>query len=145
MINISDFVKRRPIVIYFVLAYAIAWSGILVVAGLKGFRATSFQLPDIMLMFAAMLVGPSLAGITLTAVVAGKKGLRSLGSRLGHWRVGMQWYAVVLLFPAFSLAVLMTLTVLLSPVFAPTFTGLGLMAGFLRRLVGRVLPCLSYR
>ena len=134
MENISGFIKRHSLVTYFVLAYVIAWGGILAVVGMKGFRADKLQLPDIMLMFSAMLIGPSLAGIALTAVVDGKTGLRSLFSRMGHWRVGLRWYAMVLLFPALIIAVLMTLTALVSPVFAPSFTAIGIVIGLVADL-----------
>lgn len=127
--NISGFIKRHPVVAYFVLAYALAWGVILVVAGSKGFRADRFQLPDVMLMFLAMIIGPSLAGVTLTAVVDGKKGLQALFARMGHWRVGLRWYAVALLFPVLIIAVLMVLSAVVSPVFAPGFTGIGLIVG----------------
>jgi hypothetical protein len=60
MANSSGLIRRHPVVTYFVLVYAIAWSGILAVASLKAFRADRFQLSDIILMFAAMLVGSSL-------------------------------------------------------------------------------------
>jgi uncharacterized protein len=129
MKNISNFVKCHQLLSFFVLAYAIAWSVILGVAGSKGYRADRLQLPDIMLIFSGMLIGPSLAGIILTAVVDGKTGLRSLFSRMGQWRVGVRWYAVVLLFPVLIMAILMILTALVSPVFAPSFTVMGIVIG----------------
>ena len=85
---ISNHIKRYPVLSFFLLAYSIAWSVILVVAGSKGFHANRLQITDIMLMFTAMLLGPSLAGLILTAVVKGKSGLRTLASQMVHWRVG---------------------------------------------------------
>lgn len=129
MKNVSNLIKRHQLLIFFVFAYAIAWSVILVVAGSKGFRADRLQLTDIMLMFVAMLLGPSLAGIILTVVTEGKNGLRSLFSRMSHWKVSLRWYAVVLLFPVLIMAVLMILTAFVSPVFAPSFTAMGIVIG----------------
>src|SRR5215470_11387485 len=97
--NIKSFIQRHPIAAYLTLAYGISWSAILVVAALKGFQADAIELQDGILMFLAMLVGPSLAGITLTAVLERRNGLRSLVSRMGHWRVDGRWYAVLLVFP----------------------------------------------
>jgi membrane protease YdiL (CAAX protease family) len=129
MKNISNFIKRHQLLSFFMLAYAVAWGVILVVAGSKGFRADRFQLPDIMLMFSAMLIGPSLAGLILTAAVDGRNGLRSLFSRMSHWRVGLRWYAAVLLFPLLIISVLMILTALVSPMFAPSFAVIGIVIG----------------
>ena len=151
MKTITHLSKRYSVLSFFLLAYGIAWSVILGVAGSKGFRAESLQLTDIMLMFAAMLLGPSLAGIILTAVVEGKNGLRALFSRIVHWNVGLRWYAVVLLFPVLILAVLITLAALVSPVFAPSFSMIGivigLVAGFFEEIgwTGFALPRLQLK
>jgi membrane protease YdiL (CAAX protease family) len=128
-VNIKSFIQRHSIATYFVLAYGISWSCILVVAALKGFRPDAIELQDGILMFLAMLLGPSLAGITITAVLEGRSGLRSLVSRMGRWRVDLRWYAVLLVFPVFILTTLLTLTALVSPVFAPHVTVVGMVIG----------------
>jgi membrane protease YdiL (CAAX protease family) len=133
-VNIKSFIQRHSIATYFVLAYGISWSCILVVAALKGFRPDAIELQDGILMFLAMLVGPSLAGITMTAVLEGRSGLRSLVSRMGRWRVDLRWYAVLLVFPVLILTTLLTLTALVSPVFAPHFTAVGMVVGLLAGL-----------
>jgi len=43
-----------------------------------------------------MLIGPPVAGIVLTAVVAGRRGLRDFRGRLVKWRVTVGWYAIAL-------------------------------------------------
>jgi membrane protease YdiL (CAAX protease family) len=45
----------------------------------------------------AMLAGPSVTGILLTALVSGRTGLREFRARLLKWHVGANWYAVALL------------------------------------------------
>ena len=66
-----------------------------------------------------MLVGPSVAGILMTALVHGRAGFRELLSRLLTWRVGPRWYAVALLAgPLLGAATLFALS-LTSPVFLP--------------------------
>jgi hypothetical protein len=70
---------------------------ILVAVGLGpgGFAATPqhFQ-QDVPYAVPAMILGPGLAGILLTAFLHGRAGLREFRSRLLKWRVGAQWYAV---------------------------------------------------
>jgi membrane protease YdiL (CAAX protease family) len=41
-----------------------------------------------------------LGGVFVTAIADGRLGLKTLFSRIVHWRVGIQWYAVALLTPA---------------------------------------------
>lgn len=128
--NIRQAIQRHPIVIYFGLAYAISWGGILLLVGQKVFQGTALQASDIVLIFLAMCAGPSVTGITMTAVVDGKAGLQSLLSRMGRWRVGLRWYGVALLTaPVLILGVLLTLSILVSPVFAPGFSAIGMVVG----------------
>jgi uncharacterized protein len=50
--------------------------------------------------------GPALAALLAAALTGGRPAVRDLGARLGRWRVGWRWYAVVLAGPpAVSLAV----------------------------------------
>ncbi|HZI73319.1 MAG TPA: hypothetical protein VFD73_04725, partial [Gemmatimonadales bacterium] len=102
---------------------------------LPGFASTNWEndsgfLPAVM----AMLAGPSVAGLLLTALLDGRPGLRAVLSCLLRWRVGAEWYAVALL-PAPLLA---TGTLALQSIGAPIYTApdkpavllSGLMAGF---------------
>ena len=72
----KTFARRHPIAAYFVMAYAIAWIGSIAAVAPRLVRGEAVQLADGMLMFAAMLAGPSIAGITMTALVDGRAGLR---------------------------------------------------------------------
>jgi uncharacterized protein len=116
----GPFVRRHPVLTYFILTFAISWGGVLIVVGPGGFPGTpeTFQrlLPAVVL---AMLAGPPLAGILLAGLVHGRAGLRDYRARLLRWRVGIRWYAVALL--AAPLLMLMVLGVLslFSPVFLP--------------------------
>jgi CAAX protease family protein len=84
--TITTFVKRHPLVAFFVLAYALTWPLIplVSVSPLWGFPA---------------LFGPALAALIVAAITDGRAGLRDLLSRLIRWRVGGRWYAVALGLP----------------------------------------------
>jgi membrane protease YdiL (CAAX protease family) len=120
MNTFKAFINRHAVLIYFALAFAISWGGVLVAVGPGGIPATpeqtDMQAPFIYL---AMLAGPSLAAILLTGLVHGRAGYRELLARLLTWRVGARWYAIALL--ATPLLALVTLLALLptSPAFLP--------------------------
>lgn len=111
MMPIIDFIKRRPLLTFCVLVFAISWGGMLVVLAPVLFTTTG-ELSEQGLFFAylAMLAGPAIAGILLTGIVDGRAGLRDLAARLLKWRVGGRWYAAALLIaPVVILAVLLVL------------------------------------
>ncbi len=88
----SRFVKRHQLVVFFVLAYALTWPVIPLVA-----VSPLLGLPG--------LFGPALAAIVVTVVADGKPGLKDLLGRVVRWRVGVLWYVIVL-----GLPVLLALT-----------------------------------
>jgi len=71
------------------------------------------------LVYVAMLIGPSWAGIFLTGLFDGRIGLRELLSRLTKWRVGARWYAVALLTAPLMIATILLGLSLLSSEFQP--------------------------
>lgn len=138
ILNIKSFVARHSLVSYFVIAYGITWGGILIFLTSRGFQLTSLQVQDASIMFViiflAMLLGPSTSGLVLTAVLDGHNGLRGIWLRLKHWQVGLPWYAISLLtVPVLTLVIFSVLSVLVSPVYAPSFRIVlgvaGLLAG----------------
>jgi uncharacterized protein len=93
MNSIRSVIKRYPLATFFVLAYAFAWSLVLLtsVSIVFGFLA---------------LFGPAAAAILVIAGVDGRTGMRALLQGLTIWRVGLRWYVVALALPALlSLAV----------------------------------------
>jgi membrane protease YdiL (CAAX protease family) len=159
--NIKDFVKRHPLLIFFVLAFALSLISLIFVVGPSVILGTKEPEEELLLfMILAMLVGPSVAGILLTGLVYGMAGFRELLSRLIRWRIGARWYAVALLTsPILATATLLALS-LTSPVFLPgIFTtddkaslllfGIagGLMVGILEELgwTGFAVPRLRLR
>jgi membrane protease YdiL (CAAX protease family) len=112
--------KRSELAVYFALAFGVAWAGVLVVAAAR----TGFPAPpttrgsDRLLVFLAMLAGPSSAALALAALGGGLSGLRDLAAQLGHWRIGARWWALVLVAPGLLALTLGSLS-LASPAFAP--------------------------
>ena len=110
-----DFIKRHPVLFYFALTFLISWGAIIILAGPAGIPATADQA---FVLGIAMLLGPSLGSILLTALVLGQVGFREFLSRLLRWRVGICWYVL-----AFLIAPLSTAAVLLAlSLFSPEFT-----------------------
>jgi uncharacterized protein len=122
-------VKRHPIVAYFVMTYLISWGGALLVAAPTVLSGHSLSQVTGLIMFPVMLLGPSISGITLTAMTSGRSGLSDLFARLGRWRVSGQWYATLLIPPTLVLTVLFGLRTLVSPVFTPHLYPLGIVYG----------------
>jgi membrane protease YdiL (CAAX protease family) len=128
--NISAFIQRRPVGVYFSLAFLLSYGGFVVVDGPKLARLEPIQPFDALLLFPVLVVGVGLLGIILTAIVDGRAGLRDLFSRMGRWRVNVGWYAAALLIPpVLILTVLSGLSALVSPSFAPGFFPLGVVFG----------------
>ncbi len=122
-------IKRHPVRSYFALAFTISWIGSLIVGGAKLLRGESLNPNDLWLMGLFMVAGPSVAGILMTYLTEGKKGLQDLLSRMTKWQVGVRWYSALLIFPFFVLLVLLTFAKLVSPEFTPTFFAIGILMG----------------
>jgi uncharacterized protein len=99
MKTIKAFIMRHSLLAYFALAFAISWGGVLIVAGGPGGISANSEASEMQVTFLypALIVGPSVAGILLTALLYGGAGLRELRSWLFKWRVGARWYAAALL------------------------------------------------
>ncbi|MCY7308534.1 MAG: hypothetical protein LH632_20850 [Rhodoferax sp.] len=114
--------RRHPLLGYFALAYGINWGGICVAIGANGFDQTVMRAVDTGPIFVSMLRGANIAGLTMTALLDGRAGLRELRSRLMPWRVGFRWYALALLtMPVLMLAVLLPFSLFADPAFAPRY------------------------
>ena len=84
---ITSFIKRHPLVTFFVLAYAFSWWPWTLSAANNPFGSPLFPL------------GPMLAALILVAVINGRAGLKALLARVVRWRVNLRWYGVALLLP----------------------------------------------
>lgn len=119
--RVKPFIQRHPVASYFVLAFAISWSGILYVVGPLGIPGESDQVAQLLpAVFLAMIAGPSIACLLLTALVDGRAGLRNLLTRQCRWRVNLRWYGIALLTtPLLLLLSLGVLATWVSPTFIP--------------------------
>lgn len=126
--NFRAFFQRHAIISYFFLAYAIAWLLCLAFWGPAPKPADQIGMGEIMGLFLSMLLGPSIAGLLLTALIEGRSGLQDLFSRVGKWRNGL-WYATLLIFPALILLTLAAMSFIISPVYVPVFAPIGLVVG----------------
>jgi len=120
-------IRNHPVASYFLLAFAISWVGILVVIRGGAIPAPAEEAHRLFVaVYLAMLAGPSIAGIAMTAITAGVAGLRDYRTRLLKWRVALIWYAVALL--TAPLALVLTLVALSSSGdFVPAFLGTGVI------------------
>ena len=75
--------RRHPLVAFFVLTYALSW----------------WVVPFGWEQFPFLATGPLLAALVVLALTEGRAGLRDLGSRMIHWRVGWTWYALAIALP----------------------------------------------
>jgi len=137
----NTFVKRQPVLIYFILTLVISWGSLLLIMGVGGILGTTTVPTERMpLLYLGMLLGPSIAGLLLTGLVYGRLGFRELLSRLRRWQVGAGWYVIAILTSPGLLAAALLLLSLFSPAFVPgiltssdmvTLLVSGLVAGIL--------------
>jgi uncharacterized protein len=102
--RVASAVRGRPLVSFFVLAYALSWWPAFTYLLLGGG-------PPI------LGCGPTLAAVAVLALTSGRPGLRSLWRSMLRWRVGLRWWAVALLAPILFSALATALNVALG---APT-------------------------
>jgi membrane protease YdiL (CAAX protease family) len=89
-------IRSRPLVTFFVLAFAITWAVWVP-------RAAGIPVGAVGQLWTW---SPAIAALLAAALTGGRAALRDLGARLVRWRVGWRWYLVVVLGPAiFSVAV----------------------------------------
>jgi membrane protease YdiL (CAAX protease family) len=121
--------RSHPVACYFGLTFFISWLGAFLVAAPHLLRGQPLPKLTGILMFPAMLVGPSLTGILLTRLIDGPVGLRDLFSRMRRLRFPARWYTAPLIPSVLVLSILLLLKTFLSPVYAPNRFWLGLAFG----------------
>lgn len=86
------FVDRNQLLVMYIIMFALAWPGLIwEVLYSQGIAST--QSPVYVSIFTGW--APGIAAVTVTAIIAGKSGVKSLLRRFLVWKVGVQWYIVV--------------------------------------------------
>ncbi|HEX2990069.1 MAG TPA: CPBP family intramembrane glutamic endopeptidase [Anaerolineales bacterium] len=98
--GVRAFIKRHSLLSMYLVMFALAWS-VMIPQALYTQGILSAPLPS----FLEILTGwaPGIAAFVVSAVVAGRAGVRDLLGRFLIWRVGVQWYLIAV----FLLALLM--------------------------------------
>ncbi|MEZ4622511.1 MAG: CPBP family intramembrane glutamic endopeptidase [Caldilineaceae bacterium] len=118
--TIQRFIKQYSVLHYFLFTFILSWGSILAITGPNGLPLTPEQSAQVgPLIYMAMLIGPTAAGLLLIAFVEGRGGLLQLWTQLGRWRVGIRWYTVALLTAPFSIASAVLLLLPFSPSYMP--------------------------
>jgi len=116
----KSFFKQHSVLIYFILTIVLTWGCMALAAYPGGFPLTDEQFETSgALVYVAMLVGPSAAGLLLTGLLDGRAGFRQLFSHLTRWRVGARWYAVALLTAPLLVITILSGLSLVSPEYQP--------------------------
>lgn len=87
----TKFIKKYPLIVFFFLAYGLTWM----------LQIPAVIFPDWpgLLTFLGVF-GPVVAAFIVAGSVAGKDGVQQLIAPIKKWRVGIQWYFIVLFGPS---------------------------------------------
>jgi CAAX protease family protein len=146
-----SYVRSHPALSYFLLTFIISWTAAFLVAAPKLFVGVPLPKLTGILMFPAMLLGPSFTGIFLTRKLDGRDGLKNLFSRMRRVGFSLRWYCALLIPPLVVLSVLFCLKRFVSQIYTPNRFWLGvsfgLLAGFLEEIgwTGFAYPKLRQR
>ena len=98
MQTLIAWMRRHPVLAYYILVFAISWGGGLLALGPGGILGTTVTPRTQLLVNVPIgILGPFIAGLLMTGLLYGRPGLRELLARLLKWRVGAGWYAFALL------------------------------------------------
>lgn len=122
--SLLGFMRSHPVASFFVLAYS---SWLWQVPTFAIFHKPIALAP--WMLFVPFLL-PTTAGFVMAWVTSGRIGMVDLARRIVRWRVGLQWYAVVLLtMPVFYLAGMVALPGGLGALQLPGWSFLGVALG----------------
>lgn len=150
--KLKPFIQRHQLAAYFCLAFGISWGGTLLIVWGQGYHRDTGTWEQGVMWYFAMITGPVLACLLLTALLQGRAGLKGLFSRLIRWRLSPRWYAISLLTnPLIVLATLSMFAILVSPVYRPICDPImfifGLGAGIFEEIgwTGFVTPRIAHK
>lgn len=125
MLAINNLLTNNQIKSYFLLTFIISWGAILCIVGPDGLPATSEEAKQAIGL--GLLLGPSFAAFTLTAVLKGKEGLRELllptdVNPYQNQNKGCSYYdyaLAILIAPLSSMITLLILSTFVSEAYTP--------------------------
>lgn len=87
---VVSFIKRHSLFIFFILACALSW-----------WMRIWYALDpvNVPLELPTLPLGPLLAALIMVALISGWAGVKTFLGRIGQWRVGRPWYALVFALP----------------------------------------------
>lgn len=88
--GLKAFVKRHPVVSMYALLFLLGWP----VQILDALASHGFAPRPPVFLTVAIGLTPAIAAIIVTAILAGRAGVKELFHRFLIWRVGIQWYIV---------------------------------------------------
>ena len=109
--NIKNFIEQHALLSYFIITFFISWGSVILILGPSRIIGTPQEREDLLyILVFPLLLGPTIASLTLTTILYDKSGLKKLGSRLTTWKVKPQWYLIALLLaPILGFSTLMLL------------------------------------
>lgn len=139
--NMKTLIKKKSLLVYFVLTFIISWAGIIFASFFMGMPTTSKQFAeDGPLALMPFLFGPTIVGLILIGIVHGKNGFKELLSRFLKWKINLRWYIFTLFMLPSILSVMLLVLSQFSSDFTPkvmnetdkvTFVITGLFLGFI--------------
>src|SRR5256885_14309373 len=82
--------RRRPLVSFVLITFAWTWAYVILFLII-------FPIPDNPVLTTPGDLGPTIGAFAVTAIVAGRAGVRRLLGSIVRWRVSPIWYALALL------------------------------------------------
>lgn len=113
-LHLLTVVKEHPLVTFFLLTFLITWAGQLPTAA-SSHGWLPFHLPPVVGLLATY--GPALAALLTVGMTKGRAGLLQLLRHVIRWRVGIQWYLVVLGLPGILASAALAFALLLGGTF----------------------------
>jgi uncharacterized protein len=116
--SLTSIVRRHPTLSFFLLAYAITWTGIFAVVGIDGLQTGDLDMSRGMIVWLLMLLGPGVSGVFLTWLIEGRPGLTAMRRRMTRLPDRFSQYVLLLIAPA---AAILTVSIFwfVSPDFEP--------------------------
>jgi membrane protease YdiL (CAAX protease family) len=115
--NLQQMMRQHPLFSFFLLAYAFSW-----ILSIPFILSQWNILPNVQpyqIFFIIKSFGPALAAYIMCRVTEGQAGWQYLRSLIRQWRVGWQWYLVILL----GVPALMLLGIAVLPGAVASFSG----------------------